>query len=146
MRKPPQATSLALNLAPMVDVMMCLMIFFMLATKMVEQEKSRIALPVAQSARETDKDSGDIRFVINIRPRSDAPDPVYILREEEMSLSDVLRRLSAAASVNRNIECVIRADRDMAYEHIEAVMRGCAGAGIHHITFGALRRDEGGRS
>lgn len=146
MRKPPKATSLALNLAPMVDVMMCLMIFFMLATKMVEQEKSRISLPVAQSARDTDKESGDIRFVVNVRPRKSDGMPIYIVREEEMKLADVLKRLSAAASVNRNIECVIRADRDMAYEHVEAIMLGCAQSGIHHVTFGALRRDEGDRS
>jgi biopolymer transport protein ExbD len=146
MRKPPKATSLALNLAPMVDVMMCLLIFFMLATKMVEQEKSRIALPVAPSAHEVDKQPGETRFVINIRPNNADNQPVYIIREEELPLNDVLRRLSAAASVDRDLQCVIRADRDIAYKHVEAVMLGCAQSGIHHITFGALRRDEGGRS
>lgn len=146
MRKPPTATSLALNLAPMVDVMMCLMIFFMLATKMVEQEKSRIALPVAPSAREADKQSGDTRFVVNIRPQGETMKPLYLVREEELPLTQVLERLSAAASVDRELQCVIRADRDIAYEHVEAVMLGCARAGIHRITFGALRRDIGGQS
>ena len=67
MRKPHATTRLSLNLAPMVDVMMCLLIFFMLAAKMVEQENSRIDLPMARAAKDAEKQALGNRLVINIR-------------------------------------------------------------------------------
>jgi biopolymer transport protein ExbD len=47
MFKPPEPANLDLNLAPMVDVMMCLIIFFLLASKLVQAENYELELPWA---------------------------------------------------------------------------------------------------
>lgn len=143
MRRLPSATELGLNLAPMVDVMMCLLIFFMLATKMVEQENSRIDLPAARAAKEADKQALGSRFVVNIRADGEGGAPAYIVREQAMPFGEVMERLAGARQLDPEVNCVIRADRNVAYRHVEVVLLACANAGIHKITFGAVR-EEGG--
>jgi len=144
MKRPPPPTSLTLNLAPMVDVMMCLLIFFMLATKMVEQEHTRIDLPQANNAQEPQRQDAFGRFVVNIRKADRGEGVVYMLREEAMSLDEILEHLSAASRLDRRLTCLIRADRSVPYREVEAILTGCSRAGVSRITLGAVRGEQGG--
>jgi len=141
MTKPPPATRLALNLAPMVDVMMCLLIFFMLATKMVERENSSIDLPVARAAKDAQKQALGNRLVINIRDAAlqGGEGAVYLVREEPLSLTEVFERLQVESGLDPDVNCVIRADRHLPYKYIQAVMAGCTKAKIRNVTFSAAR-------
>jgi hypothetical protein len=93
MKRPPKETTISLNLAPMVDVMMCLLIFFMLATKMVEQENSKIDLPLARAAKEVEKKELGNRFVINVRDAAlrGGEGVDYLVREDVRTLAEVRR-------------------------------------------------------
>lgn len=141
MNRPPPATPISLNLAPMVDVMMCLLIFFMLATRMVQQEHSRIDLPQAQAAREVERQSLGNRVVVNVR-RGDggSPDSVeYLLRDQAKPLREVIAKLAEEHRADPEVNCVIRADRDIPFEHVETILGECAGLGVRNITLAALR-------
>ena len=144
MRNVPPAASFDLNLAPMVDVMMCLLIFFMLATRMVEQEISRIDLPVARAAQEPEGGDRDQRMVINIANADGSGEPTYLIREERRTLAQVLEFIDSESRERSDLVCMIRADRSLPYGHIDAVLKGCAEAGVTDITFGALRYDGAG--
>jgi biopolymer transport protein ExbD len=52
MFRPPAPASMTLNLAPMVDVLMCLIVFFLLASKLVSAEHLRGTRPWAGAAGE----------------------------------------------------------------------------------------------
>jgi len=145
MKRPPRATPLDLNLAPMVDVMMCLLIFFMLATKMVEQEHSRVDLPVARAAEEAEQQSLSNRFVVNVRPAAGGDVGVveYVLRERPMPIERVLEQLAAQQRLDPEVNCVVRADRGIAYRHVEALLSGCAELGVRRLTLAALRGEGG---
>ncbi len=141
MKKVPAAASFDLNLAPMVDVMMCLLIFFMLATRMVEQENSRIDLPVARTAQDLERSQLDHRFVINITNPKGAPGPTYLIREESHTRDEVFELIDAEARRHPGVNCVIRADRGLPYAQIETILEQCVRAGVTNITFGALRSE-----
>lgn len=144
MKHPPPTTQFGLNLAPMVDVMMCLLIFFMLATKMVEQENSRIDLPVAAAAKEVEKQALGNRLVINICPATlQGGGADFLIRERAVTLSQVRQRLELERLRDPEVNCVIRANHDVAYQYVEAVMAACAGANVRNITFGALKTERG---
>jgi biopolymer transport protein ExbD len=145
MRRTPTAAVFDLNLAPMVDVMMCLLIFFMLATRMVEQENSRIDLPAARAAQDQEIDDSGSRFVVNVTQSGKQAEPVYLIREEPRTLAQVLEFIEEQGREHPDARCVIRADRSLAYGHVEAILQGCTKAGVRNITFSAMK-DEGGRS
>jgi biopolymer transport protein ExbD len=138
MIRPPPPTPLTLNLAPMVDVMMCLLIFFMLATKMVERERTRIDLPAAESADDTRPDASRRRLTVNI-VRNTADRPSYRLGDEELSYETLLSTLAAARRDNPDLTVVIRADKTLAYHDVETLLVGCTQRGVTRVSLGALR-------
>jgi len=139
--RPPEATPLGLNLAPMVDVVMCLIIFFMLASKLVERENSPIDLPVASMARQAEKRDLGRRVVINVVAELAAgtEKPHYVVGQQTLDLEEVARRLAAEQRRDPLVKCVIRGDRDLPYHAIETVLLACARAGISNVIFAAAR-------
>ncbi|MGE3182105.1 MAG: ExbD/TolR family protein [Phycisphaerae bacterium] len=146
---PPRPVSMTLNLAPMVDVMMCLIIFFLLASKIATAERQPIELPFAQAADPFDNESHRARVVINVRP-IDPLDPREVeyvsvawdgnaIVEQSLRADQIADLLKSHASEARDsgqeLSCVIRADRSIFYGDVEVVMRGAAGAGISKLVF-----------
>jgi biopolymer transport protein ExbD len=143
--KRPDTTPIDLNLAPMVDVMMCLLIFFMLATKMVEREHTAVDLPSAARAREPDPTEMGRRVVINVLSGgAENEDAVYRVGDHSVSLADLEKRLAAERARNPEVRCLIRADKELPYSTIESVMLICARAGVSRLLFGAVQDVGGG--
>jgi biopolymer transport protein ExbD len=142
----PEETQIRVNLAPVVDVTMCLLVFFMLSTRMVERESStKIDLPVAKAAQDTDRQELGSRFVVNVQDaRLEGGDGVYfIVREQRMTLDEVLSRLAVEKRVSPDVNCIIRGDRTLAFEHVQSIMLGCAQIGVTKVTFSAVPRAAG---
>jgi biopolymer transport protein ExbD len=144
----PKPTSMTLNLAPMVDVLMCLIIFFLLASKLVTAEHFPVKLPWAVAAREVETHDLGARVTINVR-RADGADEhaEYVVVDwngrdiaervlQPGELVGLLRsRAARAAAENQPVRCVIRADEDVQYQHVETVLRACGLAKVGNIVF-----------
>jgi biopolymer transport protein ExbD len=141
---------MTLNLAPMVDVMMCLIIFFLIASKMVAAEHHPVELPWAVAAKEVE--AGDLgnRVTITVRHVGDAEQRAeYVVADWdgqqviERSLQpgevETLLQVCAAraAGESRKLRCVIRADQAVMYTHVEVVLRACGLARISDVVFSA---------
>ncbi len=142
MKQRPLTTPISLNLAPMVDVIMCLLVFFMVTTRMVEQENSLIDLPVARSAKDAEKQELGKRFVVNVRDLrlSGGQGAAFVVQEKTLSLSQIARRLKAEHTLDPEVNCVIRGDHSLPYQYVQAVMVACWDADIRKVTFTALPR------
>lgn len=151
MHRAPRSISMTLNLAPMVDVMMCLIIFFILASKIVSAQHRGPQLAYAQAAQEIDRSKLGSRVVVNIRPTDDGLRAEYVVNTwdgqnivERVMASDEIpsflqrRQIQAFDSGEQEeLRCVIRADRDCAYGDVEVVLRACGLAKISKIVFSA---------
>lgn len=147
LQRPPRPVSLTLNLAPMVDVMMCLIVFFLLAARIVDAEHRPIELPWARTAGAAEAESGS-RIVVNVQV-SGADEVTYLVTGwdgrditemalEADELSPLLAAKSREAAERRDdIRCVIRADRNAAYRHVERVLRAAGEARITRVSFSA---------
>lgn len=153
MFKPPRPASMGLNLAPMVDVMMCLIIFFLLASKIVSAESQPLQLAYAVAAQEVDRAEFGLRVTINVRPSRTGneneaefvvvdfvmDDEGAQIRERMLQPADLNRYLQGRANRARKngeeLRCVIRADKQVMYQHVEVVLRGCGLAKIAKIIF-----------
>ena len=142
------------NLAPMVDVMMCLIIFFLLASKLVDAQHRPLNLPYARAALEVGRGELGPRVVINVRPSDDDPlRAEYIVEAwdgqnitervlQPDEINDYLQARADRATVKDDLRCVIRADQDVAYGHVEVVLRGCGLAKIAKVVFSARSGQE----
>jgi biopolymer transport protein ExbD len=147
--RPPEPTSMTLNLAPMVDVMMCLIIFFLLASKLADAGHQPLELPWAVAAREVERSDLGARVTINVRRGADESAAEYVVVDwdgksiqERVLAPHELETLLAgralrAAEEKSTLACVIRADRGVMYQHVEAVLRAAGLARIQTIIFSA---------
>lgn len=147
MKRPPKPVPMTLNLAPMVDVMMCLIIFFLLAAKMVAAEHYPVALPWAVAAKAVEPSDLGTRVTITVRPVGEGEIAEYVVAdwdgqqivERILAPQDVESLLTARAArsarENQKLRCVIRADERVRYQHVEVVLRGCGLAQIGDVVF-----------
>ena len=146
MTRPPRITPISINLAPMVDVMMCMLIFFMLATKMVERENSTIDQPLALAAKEIDKSSLGNRFVVNMRHAQTGVQ--IVIGEEIVSFDQMRERLQASIVKSKKenlgeVNLIIRGERNVEYRHVEQLLKICRDESVRNVTFSALQGEGG---
>ncbi|MFO0974694.1 MAG: biopolymer transporter ExbD [Phycisphaerae bacterium] len=138
-RRPREPASMSLNLAPMVDVMMCLLIFFMLAAKLIERRQAAVPLPQSSSAA---PQSGAGRLVVNVRNTERGAG--YSVDDQPVTPVELAERLEAEVERDAGVTCTIRADRDLPFRCIEPIMVHCARLKIAKVTFAAEPIVEGG--
>jgi biopolymer transport protein ExbD len=114
-----------LELTPMIDVVFLLMIFFLVASKLDEADRSiDVVLPSASAARPLT--SRPREFVVNIDRAGN-----YFAGARPVRLEDLRQLLRQAAADNPHRQTVIvRADENTAHKFVVGAMDACVQAGI----------------
>lgn len=144
MGKGSEVESAHIDLTPMIDTVMFLLIFFMVTTRLGQKEVDLgITLPgtMAQSGPVDMPDEQvievDSKGVISLNGRVFG-DPAN--KKNGHELPELVRTLSRyrQASEAAKAKCMITimAADDVDYERVVDVMNACAGAGIKDVTFG----------
>ncbi len=126
---------LATNMTPMIDVVFLLIIFFLVSSHLAQQENELpLPLPTAISGEESRQDAH--RITLNLLGSGE-----IMLAGKPVRLSQLAERLSQAVSrVGQDVEVRIRADRQVAYQHVAPVLNAAARSGIWNVTFAVLER------
>ena len=100
-----------INMTPMVDVVLCLLVFFMAATRLYDWDESEFVVSVPE--------------VAEAKPASAAPDDLILviskkgvvsIDESSYNLDQLIARLREAKSRYANQGVVIRADASLPYQ------------------------------
>ncbi len=123
------------NMAPMIDVVFLLIIFFTLVSTFVSAENVRMDLPNPDKSKAQNIKVID-RVVINCRLPLNGSDNVrYSVGPNPVeSLSTISNRIAAAHIVNPNLRVIIRADKRLRYETVQAVMEMVADNNIENMS------------
>ncbi len=158
--KAPESHANHVNVVPMVDVIMCLIIFYMLAAKIGVDtgEDEKIVIPFASWSKEIK--SMDNTLLINVSEDKNTKMGVVTAKVDLQSpreplilegggsgrrLADVLRRLrygkdlkpggsGANADINE-LKLVIRGDQDMSFNVLQKVLLAAAEARVQTLNF-----------
>jgi biopolymer transport protein ExbD len=114
-----------LEMTPMIDIVFLLMIFFLVASKLDEDDRSiEVLLPQASAAKPLT--SRPREFVINIDR-----DGNYFAGARPVRLDDLRQLLKQSAADNPDRQTVIlRADENALHKFVVAAMDACVQAGI----------------
>ncbi|MBI5862120.1 MAG: biopolymer transporter ExbD [Rhodocyclales bacterium] len=121
-----QAPLAEMNVVPLVDVMLVLLVIFIVTTPLLTHAV-KIDLPKASSSANVTKPE-HIEF--GIRENGE-----LFWAGEAVTLEQLPARFAAAAAVQPQPELHIRADRDVRYEKVARVMSLAAKAGLVRIGF-----------
>lgn len=128
----------AMNIAPMVDMMFLLLIFFMYSSVIIQREKKMtIKVPKAEAAdTQSVRVSGEL--IINI----DKNHEISLGRSRVSSLDELQALLSRIYEANSGQHIIIRADADVKCETLIGVMDVCRREKINNISIATLPLDE----
>ncbi|MEA3208138.1 MAG: biopolymer transport protein ExbD [Chthoniobacter sp.] len=138
------------QIAPMIDVLLVLLIFFMSITSaQVLKVDKNILLPIAPDAIK--KDQMRAEAIVNVRWDPARKKADYILDDKVYpELPDLAKALVSAKKVgetkatrgpNPTFRCVIRGDREATAMSVSRAMSAAAEAGISDISFASVNKD-----
>ena len=129
-RQPP---AIAIQLAPMIDILLLLLSFFIISWQFSKSETElNVSVPTAQEGAEPERVRGEI--IINVL--ADGVIRVEGLAVDRQQLFD---KLSTIAKQFKNQPVRIRGDGGVAYQRIVEVIDTCQKAGIWNISFATQR-------
>ena len=116
-----------LNLTPMIDIVLLLVIFFMVGTQFTEAERQYdISLPTVTEARPLT--SAPDELVVNVSGSGDV-----FLGERQVTYEVLEEQLNAARARYAGQAVVIRGDREIAYQTVMTLLNICQKSGITNI-------------
>ena len=123
-----------LNIIPMIDIMFFLLVFFMLSTMyMVEQKTIPVNLPQATSAAIDNKTN----FTVTLKD-----DGSIYLEDQQTDIQTLLMQATKEQKNNPSFAIIIRADKDINYDKVVSFIERLKKAGI--TRFGLATNGAGG--
>ena len=122
--------SLFINLTPMIDVILTLLVFFMTATKLLDMEEQKldVAVPRVASASPLTQLPDDIAITVDLTGQ-------IKLNANDLSVTELRARLVAAKLNYAEQGVIIQADGRATHQVVADVMSACHAAGIARIVF-----------
>lgn len=126
-----------INMTPMVDVVLCLLVFFMAATKLYDWDENEFAVKVPEVADAAPLTSAPDDLAITVL----APNKVA-LKDQTLDLNALTKTLVAARKRYADQGVLIRGDAKLAYQDLADVLSACNAAGIHNVKLPVRPREE----
>ncbi len=150
MKKYRPRASLTFNMAPMIDVVFLLIIFFVLVSTFASAENIPMELPHPDHSQALNLKLTD-RAIINVQlldPEAPETSPVaYSLGPNRPeSAASIAERLRWHKRVVPEVKVIIRADRRVRYGDVREMMEIVAETGIEMMNIVAHMGDSGGAS
>jgi len=126
----------AIQMAPLIDIVFLLLIFFMSASIFYQLETEiNITVPTADESTETKRAPGEI--IINIRK-----DGTVVVNQRQMDYGELQNMLGRISELYRGQPVIIRADRQTYHKDVIRVLDICAGADIWNVSFATMKEEE----
>jgi biopolymer transport protein ExbD len=126
----------AMQLAPMIDIVFLLLIFFIVTWQFSRSETElKISVPSSQEGADPKRVLGEI--IVNVRANGEV-----VVEGQVMSQDQLKQKLSAIARQHQNQPVRLRGDSKAEYQMMVEVIDTCQKAGIWNISFATQRRKE----
>ncbi|MEP7013892.1 MAG: biopolymer transporter ExbD [Verrucomicrobiota bacterium] len=122
-----------IQLAPLVDVLLLLLIFFLLTWNAARNENELdVKVPKASAAQEKSAPIGDV--VVNVKA-----DGTVVVNRRTLTTPELTELLKGLIQLNADQAVVIRGDEAGAYKNIVSVLNICTESGITNVAFATAK-------
>ena len=126
--KLPAREDAAVDMAPMIDLVFLLLIFFMVASVVTELEKVEVAIPESSHAKVPEDTKG--RMMLSI----DANNQVYV-GTQPVTIEELKVLIDGELELNPNLRILIRADERVEYKTCKELMIACGEVGATDLIY-----------
>ena len=122
-----------IQLAPLVDVLLLLLIFFLLTWNAARNENELdVKVPKAAAAKEKSAPIGDV--VVNVKA-----DGNVVVNRRTLSAPELTELLKSLVQLDAEQAVVIRGDEGGAYKNVVGVLNICSEAGVTNVAFATAK-------
>ncbi|MDD5351331.1 MAG: biopolymer transporter ExbD [Chthoniobacteraceae bacterium] len=128
-RKRAQPQLLGFQIAPMVDILLVLLVFFIVTWNFALTENELdVKVPTASAAKEQQPVAN--QTVLNVRKNG-----TVVMNRKELTLDELRRKLAALSELYPDYAIIVRGDKQLPFEDLMAVMDICRQANIWNVAF-----------
>jgi biopolymer transport protein ExbD len=126
-----------INMTPMVDVILCLLVFFMAATRLYDWDESEFVVHVPEVAEAAPLSAAPDDLVLTVVKRG-----LVSVGDSTYTIDRLVTLLTDARSRYANQGVVIRGDASLSYQGLADVLSACDEAGIRNVRLPVRTRDQ----
>jgi biopolymer transport protein ExbD len=126
--KLPQRDDVAIDMAPMIDLVFLLLIFFMVASVVTELDKVEVDIPTSDHAKVPEDTKG--RMMLSV----DANNQIYA-GTVPITIEELKELVNAELDLNPDMRILIRADKAVLYETCKKIMIACGEVGATDLIY-----------
>ena len=116
-------------MAPMIDMVFLLLVFFMCVSVLAQADKSiELALPESSESQVADNYSN--RGKVSL----DKEGNIFITAQA-LTLREMQKKIEGAIKMNPELKIQLRADKETRYNEIKKVLKACAEVGAYEVIF-----------
>ena len=125
----------AFQIAPMVDILLVLLCFFVVTWSMARKENELdVRVPAAQAGQESNP-------VVNQTVLNVKADGTIVWDRKQITLDALREKLKSLSSLYPDYAIILRGDVKVDYERIVAVLDTCRQAGIWNVAFATSKTE-----
>ena len=125
-----------LSIAPLIDIVFLLLIFFLVATTFYEVEKD-ITIKLAEATEGSNRESTADIIIVNVKESG-----IVIINERVKTLDQLGTLLRDAKKQNPGVSVVVRSDRHAYHKYFVRILDLCEKEGITSVAVAILQIDQ----
>ncbi len=140
-RKPEPEADPEFQIAPMIDILLVLLVFFMSITSTeVLQSNDAVDLPVAKEAKDPKPNAGQMIINVLFNPINNAT--TIEVDDRNPSNQELVGTLQKKVSANPQYRVLIRADKNVRYEFMRTLLENIGKSGVGNVTFSVVDKED----
>jgi biopolymer transport protein ExbD len=133
LRRRAEPLVMGFQIAPMVDVLLVLLCFFILTWNFARKEMELdVKVPTAENGAEPVLDVN--QTVLNLKA-----DGSMVMNVKPVSYDELGKKMAELAAINPDYAIILRGDENVPYKYVARVLDVCRGAGIWNVAFPVSR-------
>ncbi len=121
-----------INVIPLVDIILVVLIIFMVAAPLVMQPKIDINLPKSTSALQ-ERDKTPLRVVLGKQGE-------LFLNNNPVTVAELMDQAKKSVSINPEVNALLVADKDSTLELVTEVVDAVKGGGVKKVAFSIQKK------
>ena len=132
-RRRAQPATFGFQIAPMVDILLVLLVFFIVTWNFALSENELdVKIPTASEGKETDAYVGQV--VVNVKSNG-----ALVFNRKPITAQELEGKLRSLADLSPNQAVILRGDEQVNYRYIVDVLDICRRANIWNIAFATAK-------
>jgi biopolymer transport protein ExbD len=125
-----------INVTPMIDVVMCLIVFYLIVGKLAADQRSAIRLP-ASTTGATDK--AQDQLIINVMPGPIPGATRIVIDAFDVPDGMLEATIKDRVAAKPDVVVEVRGSRELSYSSVAMVVRACKSAGVASVRLATER-------